>query len=49
MALGKQVGEKPVDLAEKIAGKLRSNLPAGVGEVKVALPGFINFSSHRNF
>ena len=43
MALGKQVGEKPVDLAEKIAGKLRSNLPAGVGEVKVALPGFINF------
>ncbi len=49
MALAKQVGEKPIDLAEKIAGKLRSNLlargggPEGVSEVKVASPGFINF------
>lgn len=43
MVLAKQVGEKPLDLAENIAGKLRSNLPEGVSEVKVAPPGFINF------
>ncbi|HEX2656457.1 MAG TPA: arginine--tRNA ligase [Xanthobacteraceae bacterium] len=46
MVLAKDVGLKPRDLAEKIAGELRKL--AEVADVEVAGPGFINLTLNRS-
>ncbi len=41
MAYAKQLGKKPMDLANEIKDKLGK--PKGVRDIEVVLPGFINF------
>ena len=50
LVAGRSLGQKPLDLAEKIQEKLLS-LPslAFIEEIKVAPPGFINFYLKPNF
>jgi arginyl-tRNA synthetase len=46
MVLAKELGEKPRDLAEKIAAKLRED--ADIATVEIAGPGFINLRLKDN-
>lgn len=43
MAYAKELGEKPVDLANKIKNHLEAEPPSGINKIEVILPGFINF------
>ncbi len=44
LQLGKQLGESPRDIAEKLAEKMRKELADKVRDVSVAGPGFINIT-----
>ena len=52
MLLAPGLGEKPRDIAERLAGDLESRLGAGLDRLEVAGPGFVNLflsdSWHRN-
>ena len=42
MLLAPGLGEKPRDIAERLAGDLESRLGAGLDRLEVAGPGFVN-------
>jgi arginyl-tRNA synthetase len=43
MVHAKELGIKPIDLANKIKTHLEAKLPSGVAKINVLMPGFINF------
>lgn len=49
MALSKQAGQNPRDLATKIVTILEKNLPAEISKIEAVGPGFINFHLSREF
>lgn len=49
MALSKQAGQNPRDLANKIVTVLQKNLPAEISKIEAVGPGFINFHLSREF
>ncbi len=44
LALGKKMGESPMEVAEKIRSKILESKPDFLAVVEVAAPGFINFT-----
>lgn len=49
MLLAKEANKKPTELAEKIADRLKKELPKTVARIEVAGPGFINFWLSEQF
>ena len=49
LAVAKQAGRNPRDLAEDLAGAIRKNPPPHLAEVEVAGPGFVNFRLHKSW
>lgn len=49
LAYAKEVGKSPRDLAEILKEYIETHKPEGVGEIKIALPGFINFYLTKDF
>ena len=43
MTLAKQLGQSPLEIAEKIRNKIQENQPSYLQTISVALPGFLNF------
>ncbi len=49
LAIAKQYGKTPREIAEAIVAKMREQLPPYISEVEVAGPGFINFKLAREY
>src|SRR3990167_6884777 len=49
MVVGKQFGENPVHVAQKIKDKLEKQKIEFIERIEIAKPGFINFSLTKEF